>query len=266
MNQVWWRQLSLRFRWSTKNVERTPPYEKLAVIYDHVMRHVDYREWAVYANDLIRRWLSDTKNVLDVACGTGNLLLELKRFEYQLYGCDSSYPMVLQASYKRDLKEIPFWQCDMSNFGLKRKMDVVLCLYDSFNYIMTKENILNFLNTAHQFMCPKGLLIFDICTEQNSLNFFLNYYDHEKNDEFYYYRWSHYDQKKKIQFTEFKMKFKDDSTTYLEVHQQRIYSVKEIHQLVDLSQFELLDVYDGFSFRYPDSMSSRIHFVLQRRD
>ena len=145
MNQAWWRQLTLRLKWSTKNVRRVPPYDKLAPIYDHIMKHVNYQEWADYANGLILNWMPDTKSVLDVACGTGNILLEFTRFNYQLYGSDSSYPMVLQASYKRGLKRIPLWQGDMANLRLRRKIDVVLCLYDSINYIMNKEQILYFL-------------------------------------------------------------------------------------------------------------------------
>jgi SAM-dependent methyltransferase len=229
------------------------------------MQHVNYKEWADYANELIRNWLPGSKSVLDVACGTGNILLELKRYRYQLSGCDSSYPMILQASYKRELNGIPLWQSDMSTLRLRRKVDVVLCLYDSINYIMNRNEILNFFESAHRFLTPNGILIFDICTEYNSLKFFSNYYDHEKNDEFTYNRWSHYDSRKRIQFTEFKLKFSEDPITYLEVHRQKIYPVEHIQHMIESSPLELLDSYDGFTHIHPSASSNRIHFVLQRK-
>ncbi len=266
MNPAWWRQLNLRLPWSTHKVRRVPPYEKLAVIYDYIMRHVDYGQWAEYANDLIHSRKPETKYVLDTACGTGNLLQKLKDYPYRLYGCDSSFPMVLQAMRKNHLKGIYIWQSSMSNLAINQFFDVILCLYDSINYIMQPEGIRDFLNEAGKSLTSKGILIFDICTEKNSLDFFHNYHDHEKNENFTYDRWSHYNNKTKLQFTEFKLHFKSDPLTYHEVHQQRIYSVKTIIKLIKSSQLEILEQYDGFSFRNPTSKSNRIHFILQRKD
>jgi len=266
MHPAWWRQLILRLSWSTKKAKKVPPYEKLAPIYDYIMKHVDYELWSNFAVDLIQRWHPNAKSILDTGCGTGNLLAEMKEKPFKLMGFDSSFKMVSQAGKKKDLENIPIWQANMTNFVLRLPVDVMLCFYDSINYIMTPESIEQFLNSAKNSLKPKGLLVFDICTERNAIEYFYNYYDHDKNKSFSYDRWSHYCHKKKIQFTEFKLRFIGDPVTYLEVHQQRIYSVPTILKLIKSSSFKLLDQYDEFSFRNPHPQSNRIHFVLQAKD
>lgn len=256
----------MRLNWSNRKVRRVLPYEKLAVIYDHLMQHVDYRQWAEYVLELINVWKPDTKYVLDTACGTGNFLNMFKKYHFRLYGFDSSFPMVLQASRKSRSHGIHIWQAGMTGLSTKQFFDVILCLYDSINYIMYPEEISRFLSEIETSLTSKGVFIFDICTENNSVKFFYNYYDHEKNETFSYDRWSHYSHKTKVQFTEFKMHFKSDPIAYHEVHQQRIYSVKTIVDLIGKSRFRILEKYDGFSFRSPGSKSNRIHFVLQLKD
>ena len=48
------------------------PYSALAVIYDHVMDHVNYRQWARYVDRLYKSFGNGARDgLLDVACGTG---------------------------------------------------------------------------------------------------------------------------------------------------------------------------------------------------
>lgn len=266
MHPVWWRQLILHLSWLTKRAKKVPPYEKLAPIYDYVMKHVDYELWANFALKIIHQRHPTAKTVVDVGCGTGNLLVEMKNNPFKLFGFDSSFKMVKQARKKKEVNNIPIWQANMTDFVLRQPVDVLLCFYDSVNYIMSPDGILQFLNNAIYSLKPNGLLIFDICTERNAIEYFYNYYDHEKNKTFSYDRWSHYNGKTKTQFTEFKVHFKGDPLTYLEVHQQRIYSIHTILKLIKSSSFKLLDRYDEFSFRKPHAKSNRIHFVLQPKD
>ena len=68
----------------------TPPYSALAAIYDHVMRHVDYVAWCDYIERLWDRFCARPRTVLDLACGTGTVALELARRGYRLTGVDGS--------------------------------------------------------------------------------------------------------------------------------------------------------------------------------
>lgn len=255
----------MRLSWSTKSVQRVQPYEKLASIYDHVMRHVNYARWGDYIQQLLELWRPETRSVLDIACGTGNLLSELRHRGFLLAGADYSPAMVAVARKKPALRGIPLFTADMTQFYVKKPVETVLCLYDSINYLMELAHLRRFFDSAEQVLVKDGLLIFDICTEHNSLEFFFNYYDHEKTETFSYDRWSHYDRKNRIQFTEFKIRFKSDPAVYHEVHRQRIYSIREILEAIEPSGFDLLAAYHMFSTQPASPRSNRIHFVLRKK-
>ncbi len=252
--------------WLTKRVRQVQPYEKLAGIYDYIMRHVDYGHWANYVMDLIRRWHPHAVSILDVACGSGNLLQMLNKEQFRVGGCDCSFAMTQQAKLKKSLQGVPIWCGDMIKLAVKSPVDVLLCLYDSVNYLMDLASINQFFCSAAATLAPQGLLIFDICTERNSIEFFSNYYDHEKQPLFSYFRWSHYARKSRIQYTEFKIKFKSDPMLYWEIHQQKIYPVDPILQVIQASPLRLLEQYDGFTFQRPGAKTNRIHLVLARKD
>ena len=239
------------------------PYEKLALIYDQLMKHVDYRSWANYINKLITKYHPKTKTILDASCGTGNLLAMLRRYPYDFLGCDFSLPMLKQAKVKGKIESIPIWRCSMVDLAVQKKVDVILSLYDSVNYIMEIENIIKFISNAEVALQNGGLLIFDICTERNAIKYFYNYYDHDSQITFKYDRWSHYDQKTHIQHTEFKVHFYSEKKTYLEKHKQKIYSIRAILDAINSTSMKLIDIYDGYTFQPANSKSNRIHFVLR---
>ncbi|MFL2541138.1 MAG: class I SAM-dependent DNA methyltransferase [Candidatus Latescibacterota bacterium] len=76
------------------------PYQGLAPIYDYVMRHVDYDEWADYVQSLLERWAPEATQIADLACGTGNISLELRRLGYEMTGVDISGDMLRVANGK----------------------------------------------------------------------------------------------------------------------------------------------------------------------
>ena len=76
------------------------PYQGLAPIYDYVMAHVNYGEWAAYIHALCARFAPDTNRVVDLACGTGNVSFALHRLGYEVTGVDRSEAMLQVAREK----------------------------------------------------------------------------------------------------------------------------------------------------------------------
>lgn len=59
-------------------------YRDFAFVYDELMNDVDYDKWVKYIEDIIDNENVKVKNILELACGTGNITIPLakKRIRY----------------------------------------------------------------------------------------------------------------------------------------------------------------------------------------
>ena len=69
-------------------------YSDFAFIYDELMNDVDYNKWVEYIEDIIKSKNVNVKNILELACGTGNLTIPLTKKNYDIAGIDISYEML----------------------------------------------------------------------------------------------------------------------------------------------------------------------------
>lgn len=242
------------------------PYSRLATIYDDVMSHVDYKHWAHYIHRIIKKWHPLAGKVVDISCGTGNMLLNLNKYGYTLSGFDLSFEMTKIAWLKFNQKSIriPVWQGNMQTFKLKKNADSIICIYDSVNYLHNQEDISDVLNATWENLNDQGLFIFDICTARNSIDYFQDYYEQNGGKDYSYTRHSTYSKKYKIHKNKFVISFDSEDKKYIENHEQKIYAVREMMELIENSNFSLVGFFDGFSFRKGSERSYRIHFVLKK--
>lgn len=54
-------------------------YSDFAFVYDELMNEVDYNGWVKYIEDIIDSEGVKVKNILELACGTGNLTIPLAK-------------------------------------------------------------------------------------------------------------------------------------------------------------------------------------------
>ena len=242
---------------------RQQPYQGLAPIYDYVMRHVDYGEWADYLHSLLERWAPDAQCIADLACGTGNISLELRERYYEVTGIDRSADMLRVAHGKAAGDPgVEFVERNLRDLVGLGPFDAAVCIYDSFNYLLEPEELDEALAGVLATLRPGGLFVFDICTERNSLRYFRDMRDSEQGPGFTYERHSVYEPKTRLQSNHFRICF-DAGDALAESHVQRIYAVAEVTARIEASDFDLLDALDGFTFNRGTEDSDRIHFVLQ---
>jgi SAM-dependent methyltransferase len=270
---AWWKRSGWP-RLLRRRTETVAPYRNVAYFYDHLMRHVNYKRWALYISDLFQ--LAENgrvARVLELACGTGSMLAELAQADYQVFGMDLSFDMVQQAAGRLSKRQTAngkrqdrLWCGDMKSFAVTAPVDAVICLYDSFNYCVEPESARRLLQRAAAAVRPGGLFIFDVCTERNCRRHFLNYYERENYLEISYIRHAYFKPLRKIQVNEFFIKdtFRRSSTVR-ERHEQRIYALQEIHDMIDPQQWAVAGCFDGMSHRPGSEKSDRVHFVLRRK-
>ena len=240
------------------------PYSALAPIYDHVMRHVDYRDWASYIAGLITTYKPELDSILELACGTGTLASELIKYvEADYHGLDISPAMIREA--QRKLPGIPrlsFGVDDFINLQSDRMADVVLLLYDGLNYLTEIGDLVILFKTAAEHLNEGGIFIFDHSTPANSIINSDYFEDSGKGDDFSFYRTSKYDSEQKLHTTTFEIGF--ENGLFFEEHLQRAYKASEIMPIVDEVDLTYVDMFENFTNRPPDEKSERIHWIVQK--
>ncbi len=245
------------------------PYSTLAAIYDHVMRHVDYVAWCDYVERIWRRFGARPQTVLDLACGTGTLALELARRGYQLTGADGAGAMLDEARRKAARAEggrqVVWRRADLEAPGGIGRFDAVLCLYDSLNYLTSAEALRAALGEMLRLTAPEGLVILDVCTVRNSLVHFDGRSDRDEGGGFTYERCSRFDRTSSLQYNTFTIRVGDERRVR-ERHVQRIYHLDEIKAQIAALPCTLEGAFGDFSFRSASEGAHRVHYVLRSKD
>lgn len=240
------------------------PYQSLAAIYDFVMRHVDYVEWADYIEDLFLEFNADPQCVYEVACGTGTLAKRLALRGFTVHGVDASPEMIQIAKSKvdGDRNNLTFGVADMRHLE-PDEADAVLCMYDSVNYCLTEDDLGATMGSLRRVVRPGALGVFDITTESNSLLYFRDYEIEERHGNYRYHRRSEYIAKQHLQVNEFRIENANTGETVTERHEQRIYPIETVLRAIDRSDWEIIGTFDDYTFDPADDKSERIHVAMK---
>src|SRR4030042_3839455 len=87
--------------------KKSIPYEQLAIIYNRVMRHVNYSQWARYITAVMQKQGAPGEKILDIGCGTGEFIYEIGNLGFSADGCDPSTSMLKIAQEKNPTRN--FW-------------------------------------------------------------------------------------------------------------------------------------------------------------
>ncbi len=132
-------------------------FEKSAAYYDALYA------WKNYAGEAakLRKFIEEAggrpvRTLLDVACGTGRHLAELKAW-FEVEGLDLSEDLLAIASAR--LPEVRFHVGDMTSFDLGRSFDVVTCLFSAIGAMTTIDGLNSAIASMARHVAPGGLLI-----------------------------------------------------------------------------------------------------------
>ncbi|MTI88370.1 MAG: class I SAM-dependent methyltransferase [Balneolaceae bacterium] len=252
----------------------TPIYTILAALYDSLMGDVDYEAWADFIDEIIQTHHPNPIDVMELACGTGSLVLSLAELEcYNLTGTDQSQAMVDIARKKSNKQDagINFEVQNFLHLEMDATFDAIFSVFDSVNYLHNPEEILTMLENCWKVLNPWGILIFDFSTPKNSLEA-ENYLNNDKGSagNLRYFRESKYDPEQKFHYNLFKIEeVEQDGKTvlerYKETHKQRIYTLDEMLSIVKESSYHLIAKYEDFDLIDADENSTRVTMVLQCR-
>ena len=135
-------------------------YKYFGYYYDILMDTLDYTPWALYTTNFITRDME----LLDLGCGTGTLILNLKINGYNVSGLDNSETILEIAREKTKInhKLIDYYLDDMVNFKIDKKFDVMTCYFDTINHLENLDQVHKMMHNVAKHLKKGGLFIFDV--------------------------------------------------------------------------------------------------------
>ena len=106
-------------------------------------------------------------NILDIGCGIGSKSIPLSYLGYQVFGIDIHKPTIDDLNYNNKFKNARYSTIDGTEFSLKMKFDVVLCLgvlEHVSSYEKMLQNIKNHIaeNGIAIINIPNGYCIYEL--------------------------------------------------------------------------------------------------------
>ncbi|HJN17869.1 MAG TPA: class I SAM-dependent methyltransferase [Armatimonadota bacterium] len=240
-------------------------FQAVGPYYDYLMSRVPYRHWVDYVEEVLRVHNAAATHVLDLACGTGMVGCEMIRRGYtKTVGVDLSEGMVRVAF---EQERLPVAVHDARALGLRENtFDLVLCLYDSLNYVTEPTGLRSAFESIYHCLTPGGMLIFDLNTIR-ALELDLFTQNNLRSGEPLLYSWkSDWDAEARICSVQMWFRWRDDEeeNEFTEVHRQRGYTDDEVQGMLRDARLEILGVYDAYSFEALNPRSTRMFFVARK--
>lgn len=224
-------------------------FASIARFYDPMMAHVDYGRWVRIARSISGHLLPGFRH-LDVGCGTGVLLAQLRAAGWNSVGLDLSYAMLAQGRHAHTI-------CgDMRALPLGPHFDLVTCLFDSVNFVVDEDELRTAFIEFARVLRPGGLLYFDVVTERMVLKHFIGPEWTEEHDGFTTVWYTHYDRPKRIAQTHVRVGMAPSSVIV-----ERMHPIPVLKSAVQGAGLELLACFDVDDHRPPSGKSCRVDFI-----
>lgn len=247
-----------------------PGYNQtFAAFYDDLLGAVDYGAKADFFLGLIARYRDRCQLILDLACGTGSLSVELAARGKEVIGVDASPEMLSQAREKSGECQPPvLYLCqEMEELDLYGTVDAAICMLDSLNHLEGEEALGQALHRLQYFVEPGGLFLFDMNTpykhrEVLGDNTFV--YDTDQVYCVWQNTWSPEEGAVDIDLDFF---IPDEKGCYhreMESFREYSYPVETVRRLLEENHFQLLEVQGDYTGKAPGPREERLVYVARR--
>lgn len=207
-------------------------YETLARFYDALVKDDEAtKEWVT----LIEQSITG-KDVLELACGSGEITIQLAKDGYHVLGSDLSSDMIEEAKKKEHSDLVDWKVMDMSDFQLDQSFDAILCLCDSFNYLLHKSQVLRMFKLVKEHLKPGGTFIMDMHS-LDRLEEFAEEYNEAGRIENHEYQWTIQTIDESI-YQNFAF-YDEEGRVTLEQHIQRVYDPLWVKEVLECEGFDV---------------------------
>lgn len=248
-------------------------YGALSSYYDRLMRNVDYAAAAERLLALFARYRPDKPPalLLDLACGSGSLSLELASRGVDVIGVDGSADMLAEASAKAGRAGCSLlWLCqDMRELDLYGTVDGAVCMLDSLNHLDRTAELAEVFRRLFLFIEPGGLFLFDVNTPYKHREVLGdNTFVLEEGSVFCVWRNACRPRTGAVdmRLDFFERTGKNNYRRTTDFVRERAYSERTLRGLLNKAGMDTLAVLDAADDGAPRSETERLLFVARRRE
>src|SRR5262249_19155010 len=136
---------------------------RYAELYDLFYADKPYADEARFVHECLQEsGRRPTREILELACGTGRHAVELAKFGYQITATDRSLDMIDIARNRGGNDKVMFTVSDMQRLELPAKeYDAAVCLFDSIGYLKTDEALHDAFMKIWNRLRANGLFVFE---------------------------------------------------------------------------------------------------------
>jgi SAM-dependent methyltransferase len=139
-----------------------------ATLYDHEYkrRRDDVRWYQKLAARELGTRPGKRPAILELGCGSGRTLVPLVRDGWGVVGVDASATMLARCDQR--LRRLPgggraeLVRADFRALSLGRRFPLVICPFNAFMHLYTRDDVERFLAVVHAHLAPGGLFAFDV--------------------------------------------------------------------------------------------------------
>jgi len=237
-------------------------YKEFSKVYDEFMEYADYDLWYETVYQMIG--VTDIKgnNLLDLGCGTGEMLLRAQT-DFKCEGADLSSGMLERASEKLNSLgvELPLYEQDMRKLCLGKKYDVIISMFDTVNHLTTQDDLVKLFQGINEHLEENGVYIFDVVDREFMDEMFPGgvflderedmtvIWEHEVEDGLDY-----------INTTFFVKNDGGSYDKYIEDYEKKIFTHEEISQCAEEAGLDVRGIYEN-----SELAGRRYFYVLEKK-
>ena len=243
-------------------------YDCFAAFYDALTQNVDHAARSkTYHSLLVQHGMTDGI-LLDLACGTGSMSVQMASYGYDVIGVDASEAMLAVAQQKamESGRQILFLHQPMQQLDLYGTVRGTICVLDSLNHLTRKADVEQTIRRVSLFTEPDGLFLFDVNTVYKHRQILADHtFVLETEDVFCVWQNTpcRYDT---VSITlDF---FEKDGDAYFrstETFRERAYESDWLRSVLEQNGFSVLDILDQDTMSAPCAESQRLLFVAEKK-
>ncbi len=233
-------------------------YETFCYYYDSLMDPQFYEDYYQF----IKRYYP-VQDVLELGCGTGEIAIRLAQDNIQVFASDLSNEMIDITKHKAMQNNVPLLlqKVDMRDFLTSKKVDMILCLCDSINYLLKEDEVKQTFHNVYNSLDEQGIFIFDSNSIYKTETILKDYHEHNEDDEFIF-DWRAFMNENQI--LEHRVYIKDilENEEVSETHFQKTFTLDQYLEWLAETGFQTIELFGDFE-DYHDHCE-RIIFVCHK--